>query len=79
MGIVLICAETGNYPDDVPGECNECGKKIVYRPHAPKDVLRLCLGCGLSEMVAARMRGEPVNMGVTAKTLEEVAAWKARN
>ena len=79
MAIVLICAETGSFPDDVHGECARCAKKIVYRPHAPQEAVRLCVSCGLSEVEAARMKGEPVNLGVTTKTVAELAAWKARN
>ncbi len=74
---ILVCGPTSYFPDDVHGKCDVCGKAIVYRPHAPKDVKRLCLDCLLKEVGASPE--DRIILGATAKTIAEVAMWQRRN
>lgn len=43
----IMCSETSHFPDDKKGECNECGKKIVFRPYQPSDVKKVCMNCAI--------------------------------
>lgn len=54
---LLICGETSYFADDEAGECTECGRAIVFRPHAPKRPRKVCLGCALKLTLAAREEG----------------------
>jgi len=41
----IVCGNQSYYSDDVWDKCCECGDKVVHRPHAPKDVKKICLKC----------------------------------
>jgi hypothetical protein len=68
--IVVVCVSAGYFPDDVHGECDECGAGIVWRPDAPQG-RRLCVGCATALYPEAEV-------AVTPKTVSEIRAWLAR-
>lgn len=45
---ILVCmpAETPSpFPDNLVGDCDRCGRKVIYRPHAPMGIPRVCVPC----------------------------------
>jgi hypothetical protein len=52
---ILICAPVDGelqLPDNLVGKCAECGRRLQYRPHAPKGRM-MCLQCALPLIEAA--------------------------
>lgn len=52
---ILVCipAEWDTpFDDNVVGKCNDCGRDVQFRPHAPKEPTRVCVEC-----VSDRFRG----------------------
>lgn len=51
----VVCAAWDGptyFPNDLKGECSDCGKAVRFRPHAPKKPLRLCMECFVSHVKA---------------------------
>jgi hypothetical protein len=47
---VLVCLRVGypsGYDDNRYGPCSECGHQVMWRPHAPSNLRRVCLQCML--------------------------------
>lgn len=39
--------DPGVFRDNLTGLCNDCGAEVVFRPTAPKALIRICLRCAL--------------------------------
>lgn len=65
----LVC------PDNIVGECSECGSKVQWRPNAPKTPPRVCWNCAAVHMVEEEARGE-LGIMVTQKTVDELKAYR---
>ena len=46
---LLICMPipTPGFPDNLQGECSDCGCDIYYRPYLEKASKKVCIRCGL--------------------------------
>lgn len=51
---LLICGSTSAFPDDRKGECFSCHRLLVFRPHSPTNVKKICLLCA-----AKRLKDDP--------------------
>ena len=56
---MLICAFAGasgalSFEDNMKGECASCGKEIVWRPHADRIGMKVCVPCGIEVMKAIK-------------------------
>lgn len=42
-----VCMPAGKSPfkDNLYGSCSECGRAIMFRPHAPKKPAKICYQC----------------------------------
>lgn len=69
-----------SFPDNMFGNCDGCGKPIVYRPHSPHgpNIFMACLGCGLKLMMEMKAAGEEPICVVTPKTEEEIEDYIAQ-
>lgn len=67
----LLCALTTEpsvgFTDDLYGKCSDCERKIRYRPHAPKNVIRICVEC-----FDKRFAGQEVTVETTEETVREL-------
>ncbi|MCX5495770.1 hypothetical protein OSH11_13735 [Kaistia dalseonensis] len=57
----LVCVPVDRLPegrpyfsDDLRGQCAHCGTAIVFRPHAPKAPVRICMGCAVDHANGGR-------------------------
>lgn len=41
----VSCTAVRCFEDDLDGTCAQCGRPIVYRPHVPASVTKLCVPC----------------------------------
>lgn len=39
--------DPGVFTDNLFGLCNDCGFEVVFRPSAPKALIRICLRCAM--------------------------------
>lgn len=65
---VLVCSPRGFFPDDVHGECADCGAAVVWRPYAPADLRRVCIPCCLERV---RTMSSAERAALTAHPLPE--------
>lgn len=70
---VIVCSRIGYFDDDVHGECADCGADIVWRPHVTEPSTKLCMPCVLD-----RADGQPIEIGVSEQTREEVKRFYDR-
>jgi hypothetical protein len=72
--IVVICAfePAPQFSDCVEGECQACGKHIVWRPHAPEPSIKLCVPCGHEMMNMAEADGIETEVVTTPRQVEEM-------
>lgn len=71
----ILAIETSVFSDDVFTTCADCGVGIRHRPHAPAQLDKVCLPCGLAR---AAESGKPVKLAATPETRREVEAYFAR-
>lgn len=64
--IIVLCAETGGFFDDIQAECGDCGKRIVHRPHIPQPAKLMCLECYL------KIAKETDRFEVTEETIKDL-------
>lgn len=62
------------FDDNVHGKC-ECGQPIMWRPHAPKHMKKVCSDCASMYMSEGRKKGEEVKICATPETIEEVRKY----
>lgn len=66
---IYVCVPVDGIPsifaDDQFGECYECGVAIRFRPHAPVDMRKVCLHCGLNNY------GGGLTVAATAASIED--------
>jgi hypothetical protein len=72
--VILVCAEASEYltqllPDNLFGECADCGCRVVYRPHSPQPATRICMTCAATRMETS---GGCQVMPPSAETIEEL-------
>jgi len=75
---ILICKTLTMplmFPDNVVGECAECGCAVQHRPHAPPDCALQCMDCFAEE---AAKHGKPVKVDMTDETKRELGAIKRK-
>jgi hypothetical protein len=74
MKTILICAPIDGeleLPDNLVGKCAECGRRLQYRPHAPKG-RTVCLQCALPLIDAAdQVIVEPLMIEGTKENLRK--------
>ncbi len=72
---VLVCMPVTMplvMPDNKVGDCAACGRRIQYRPYAPKKVTRMCVDC-VKEIVAEKeARGIKTEMLATPTAIAEL-------
>lgn len=40
------------FTDNLTGACADCGHRIIFRPHAPPDLPRICIQCAVRRLPA---------------------------
>lgn len=72
---VYLCARAEDVPDffgdSLYGVCSECGERVIYRPHGPTHLTKVCLPCALPELAKLSAEGE-LNVFTTEKVVQEV-------
>jgi len=63
------------FPDNVVGECADCGCAVQHRPHAPPDCVLRCTDCFAEEVAK---EGKPVKVDMTDETKRELGAIKRK-
>lgn len=68
---ILVCGQKGPscFEDNMEGNCEICGREIMWRPHSPQNSVKLCIPCALEEI--AGMDEEP-EMVVTEATVRDM-------
>lgn len=68
---VLVCGYKGpsSFEDNMDGNCEICGREIMWRPHSPQNTVKLCIPCALKKIEEA---DEEPEMMVTEETVEEI-------
>ena len=69
--MILVCGTVSAFPDDLKGKCSGCDKDIIFRPHSPKEAVKVCIVCGVFGAIKAGVKIEDVI--VTEQTKKEVA------
>lgn len=72
VAILLVCSPVSYFVDDVRGRCADCGTDIVWRPHAPVEAVRVCLGCARVRVAA---EDEAPDVRITDATRREAALF----
>lgn len=75
---IVVCGPVSYFRDDVRTTCARCWAPIVHRPHVPADYERVCLSCAVSDLRAARSRGQPLESSMTPETVRELRLYHAR-
>lgn len=70
----LVCGRTGHFADDVDARCTECDAPIQHRPHAPADLVKICIRCARTKFAIS----PAPRIAVTDDTLREVALYYAK-
>lgn len=75
---VLICrlkTEPLLVADNLLGNCSKCHRLVQFRPSAPRRPPKLCDECALTDIIAAKARGEGVRTTVTRNTARDFADY----
>lgn len=64
---VYICASPSEeiremFPDNLYGNCPDCGDEITFRPDAPKDIKKLCFRCAGIDIEVSKANKEPMEV-----------------
>lgn len=75
----LICmpehfGNVGGFDDNVHGTCTQCGQGVYWRPHAPRDFIRVCIECFHADVVAMGP-GEKLRIHATPETRADLARY----
>lgn len=74
----LVCAPFPKmHEDDIVTLCTSCARRVIHRPHAPKNLKPICLDCVLLE-VKAQGEKRPFDFKMTEKTAEEMRSFLMR-
>ena len=73
----VVCGPDSYFADDVRGHCAECSAAIVWRPHWPADVQKVCIPCHVRAAEQYRADGKPVMAMATPATIRELALYLA--
>jgi len=65
----LICQDKSTFTNNRIAYCFDCGKSVQFRPHAPKDALKICVQCAIKRMDSEI--GEP-EIFMTNESLKEI-------
>ena len=74
---VLVCVPVTMplvLPDNKVDDCAACGRRIQYRPTAPRKVTRMCVDCVKEEIAEKEARGIKTEMIATPTAIEEAIA-----
>jgi len=73
--VILVCGDFDGdlyIPDNQIGKCDICGRRVQYRPHAPKPHILRCTRC------AADMVGPDDRVGTTKQMVKDAADYFRR-
>jgi len=75
---IVICMPipTPEFPDNLQGECNDCGRPIYYRPYNEKATTKLCIDCGLKR---TKKEKDLSKAKISEKAIEEIKDVIRRN
>lgn len=68
---VLVCMPTPTpcFPDNLQGECHDCGTPIYYRPYNEKATVKLCTDCALKRTYERKL-DEDAN--ISNRSIDEI-------
>lgn len=68
---VVVCMPTPDpeFPDDLQGECHDCGRAIYYRPYNEKATAKICIYCASKRTDEGKLDGDA---NISDKSIEEI-------
>lgn len=70
--VCVLAIEPTPFRDNVVCTCCDCGVAIQHRPHAPAELLKVCMRCSLDRLNEQVRAGVPITVAATAETRREV-------
>ncbi len=77
---LYLCANAdfeSPFDDNVEGHC-ECGQAIIWRPHAPKHMKKVCFKCAAKVAEEVEAQGGAIKHMATPEVLAEVQTFFAK-
>lgn len=74
MSNLYVCANSDSptpFDDNQTGKC-ACGQSIMWRPHAPLDIKKVCIDCAIMYSREDEKKGEKPHIAATPSTWSEI-------
>ena len=77
---VVVCmpTPTPEFPDNLQGNCHDCGRVIYYRPYNEKATVKICIDCASKRMDEGKLDEDANISNRFIKEIKKVMGKKVR-